>query len=108
MAEFFAIDTKQHGLNGAIAGLLGDLLEKGGLDAVLVPCKVPYRKDERIVMQTLVTDRKWLDHVDPFAPVATVQRCQAAVFPDLSRSRGRSWPRWSARARSAPSSSWSS
>ena len=47
MAEFFAIDTKQDGLNGAIAGFLGDLLEKAGLDAVLVPCKVPYKKDER-------------------------------------------------------------
>jgi formate dehydrogenase subunit beta len=71
VSEFFAIDTKQDGLNGAIAGFLGDLLEKAGLDAVLVPCKVPYKKDERIVMQTLVTDRDWLDHVDPFAPVAT-------------------------------------
>ena len=71
MAEFFAIDTKQDGLNGAIGGFLGELLEKAGLDAVLVPCKVPYKKGERIVMQTLVTDRSWLDHVDPFAPVAT-------------------------------------
>ena len=52
-------------------GLLGALLEKTALDAVLVPCKVPYKKDERIVMQTLVSDRSWLDHVDPFAPVAT-------------------------------------
>jgi formate dehydrogenase subunit beta len=71
VAEFFAIDTKQDGLNGAIGGFLGDLLEKADLDAVLVPCTVPYKKDERIVMQTLVTDRSWLEHVDPFAPVAT-------------------------------------
>ena len=71
MGEFFGIDTKQNGLNGAIARFLGELLEKGGLDAVLVPSKLPYKKDERIVMQTLVTDPQQLDQVDPFAPVAT-------------------------------------
>jgi formate dehydrogenase subunit beta len=71
VGDFFPIDTKQNGFNGAIAGLLGDLLEKGGLDAVLVPCRTPYKKDDRIIMQTLVTDRKWLDEVDPFAPVVT-------------------------------------
>ncbi len=71
MSEFFAIDTKQNGLNGGIAGLLGKMLEKGGLDAVLVPSKLPYMKDKHIVMQTLVTDPEQLDQVDPFAPVAT-------------------------------------
>jgi formate dehydrogenase subunit beta len=71
MSGFFAIDTKKMGLNDAIANLLGDLLEKGGLDAVLVPCSLPFREDEHIVMQTLVADREHLDRVDPFAPVAT-------------------------------------
>ncbi len=72
MAEFYEIDTRENGLNGAIAGLLGDLLERGGLDGVLVPRRTPYNKKAgRLVMQTLVTERKWLDQVDPFAPVAT-------------------------------------
>jgi formate dehydrogenase subunit beta len=71
VSDFFAIDTKQNGLNGGIAAFLGGLLEKGRLDAVLVPSKLPYKSNQRIVMQTLVTDPKQLDQVDPFAPVAT-------------------------------------
>lgn len=71
MGEFIAIDTSQDGLNSAIAGLLGRLLERGGVDAVLVPTKLPYKKDGRVVMQMLVTDPRHLDQVDPFAPVAT-------------------------------------
>ena len=43
MNKFYAIDTTQ-GLNGAIASFLGDLLEKGGLDAVMVPCELPYKE----------------------------------------------------------------
>ena len=82
MSGFFVIDTKQEGLNGAIAGLLGDLLEKGGLDGVLVPCVMPYKKDEKIVMQTLVTDREHLDQADPFAPVATAN--SAKVLSSLT------------------------
>lgn len=82
MGEFFAIDTKKAGLNGAIATLLGDLLERGDLDAVLVPCSMPFKKDEYVVMQTLVTDRKHLDHADPFAPVATVN--SAKVLSSLT------------------------
>ena len=71
MSDFFAIDTKQAGLNGAIAGLLRKMLEKSGVDAVLVPSKLPYKKNERIVMQTLVADPEQLDQIDPFAPIAT-------------------------------------
>jgi len=82
MGGFFVIETKQTGLNGAIAGLLGDLLEKGGLDAVLVPCSTSHKKGEHIVMQTLVTDREHLDRVDPFAPVATAN--SAKVLSSLT------------------------
>lgn len=82
MSGFFAIDTKKTGLNGALAELLGDLLEKGDLDAVLVPCSMPFREDEHIVMQTLVVDREHLDRVDPFAPVATAN--SAKVLSSLT------------------------
>jgi formate dehydrogenase subunit beta len=82
MCGFFAIDTKQKGLNGAIADLLGDLLEKGGFDAMLVPCITPFKKDEHIVMQTLVVDREHLDRADPFAPVATAN--SAKVLSSLT------------------------
>jgi len=45
--EFYAIDTAKEGLNGAIADLLGGMLERGGLDAVLVPCANPYDPGRR-------------------------------------------------------------
>jgi len=65
MGQYTAIQTEGH-INQAIADVLGKLLDKGVVSAVLVPCQQPHRK---AVMQTLVRDPEALAHIDPFAPV---------------------------------------
>jgi formate dehydrogenase subunit beta len=70
MTDFYTIDTSQ-GLNAALAEVLGGLLKLSGIDAVLAPTRLPYKKGSRVVMQTLIADPKRLADLDPFAPVVT-------------------------------------
>ncbi len=85
----------------ALAGLLGGMLDKGVVTALMVPCRQPHKNT---VMQTLVTDPAMLDRADPFAPVvptnsarlvaalthngaapvaAVVRSCEARAFLEL-------------------------
>lgn len=68
MAEFSKLSGKKGALNETLAGLFKDMLEKGVVDAVLVPAHQPVKG----VMQTLIADSSKLDLVDPFAPVVPV------------------------------------
>ena len=63
--QFATLSTKD-GLNAALAALLGDLLEKEVVEAVMVPTRQPHK---RAVMQCLIADRAELSAIDPFAPV---------------------------------------
>ncbi|MFH1132455.1 MAG: 4Fe-4S binding protein [Pseudomonadota bacterium] len=65
MGQFSALKTDGQ-LNKALAKLFGDLLEKEVVQAILVPAT---QSQKNVVMQTLFTDPKRLDTVDPFAPV---------------------------------------
>ncbi|MFW5741239.1 MAG: 4Fe-4S dicluster domain-containing protein [Myxococcota bacterium] len=65
MGQFTPITIEGH-INQAVATLLRDVLDKGVVSAVLLPCKQPH---QRTVMQTLVSDPAQLDGIDPFAPV---------------------------------------
>ena len=55
---------------GAMRRLLRTLLEKGVVDAILVPVATP---DGRNLVPTLVRDPEQLAHADPIAPVMPVQ-----------------------------------
>ncbi len=65
MTGYTQLAVKENGPNGALAELLKAMLEKGEVDAVMVPA----HRDEGGVMQTLISDSAMLDAVDPFAPV---------------------------------------
>ncbi len=52
-------------LNTQLAGFFRSLLEKGVVDALLLPAKQPPHG----VTQTLITNPDSLQHIDPFAPV---------------------------------------
>ena len=68
MTEFSKVSCKESALNESLAGLFKDMLEKGVVDAVLVPAHQPVKG----IMQTLIADSAKLDSVDPFAPVVPV------------------------------------
>ena len=68
MAAYSKLSVKEGALNESLAGFFKDLLEKGVVDAILVPAHQPPKG----VMQTLITDSEKLDLADPFAPVVPV------------------------------------
>lgn len=79
MGQFAALQTNGQ-INQAIQGLLGQMLEKELVSAVLVPARQPF---QRMVMQTLITEPAELAAVDPFAPV--VPTSSARVVAGLSK-----------------------
>jgi formate dehydrogenase subunit beta len=68
MTEFSKVSGKESALNESLAGLFKDMLEKGVVDAVLVPSHQPVKG----IMQTLITDSAKLDSADPFAPIVPI------------------------------------
>ena len=68
MTEFSKLPLTEGALNEPLAALFKSMLEKNVVDAVLAPS----RQRPKGVMQTLITDPEMLAHIDPFAPVVTV------------------------------------
>ena len=68
MAAYSKLPVKEGALNESLAALFKSMLEKGIVDAVLVPA----RQHPKGVMQTLITDIEKLDQIDPFAPIVPV------------------------------------
>ena len=66
MSEYAKLNIKDGGFNGALQNFLKDLLEKGVVDAVMVPMKLPYKK---IVHQTVITNPEKMSAADPLAPI---------------------------------------
>lgn len=67
MARHISLPVTDGQLNQPLSQLVAELLEKGVVDAVLVPAKQPHSAS---VMQTLICDPKEAETVDPLAPVA--------------------------------------
>lgn len=65
MATSIQASYAQGEMNTELAGFFKGLLEKGVVDALLLPVKQPPHG----VMQTLITNPASLEHIDPFAPV---------------------------------------
>ncbi len=65
--QYATLNTSE-GLNQALETLLGDLLDKGVVEAVMVPTRQFHK---RVVMQSLIANRADLADLDPFAPVVT-------------------------------------
>jgi formate dehydrogenase (coenzyme F420) beta subunit len=63
--QYATLDTSD-GLNQTLETLLGDLLDKGVVEAVMVPTRQSHK---RVVMQSLIANRADLVDLDPFAPV---------------------------------------
>jgi formate dehydrogenase subunit beta len=61
-----------------IQGLLRSLLQKGAVDALLVPMTLPAEIGGRTVAPMLVTDLTALDRADPLAPVLPINAARAA------------------------------
>ena len=68
MTEFSKLPLTEGALNESLAALFKSMLEKNVVDAVLAPS----RQRPKGVMQTLITDPEMLAHIEPFAPVATI------------------------------------
>ncbi len=65
-----------NGLRPALATVLGDLLDRDVVEAVMVPTRQAHRQ---VVMQSLITSRSELSGVDPFAPVVTSNAAKLLV-----------------------------
>jgi formate dehydrogenase subunit beta len=74
------LEVKNGDVTGALRGFLKSLLEKGLLDALLVPVAVPSGKN---VVQTLVEDIGQIDRCEPLAPVMPVN--SAKIVSSLTR-----------------------
>jgi formate dehydrogenase subunit beta len=74
MAKFAKLSFKKGKLNKELAGFFKGLLEKGTVNALLVPMTQP----KKGVMQTLVTDPAKVENIDPFAPVVPVNGAKTA------------------------------
>jgi hypothetical protein len=74
MAKFAKLSYKKDELNKELSGFFKGMLEKGAVDAVLVPMAQP-KKGVRL---TLVTSAANTAQVDPFAPIAAVSGAKIA------------------------------
>ena len=74
MAKFAKLSFKKDELNKELSGFFKGMLEKGAVDAVLVPMAQP-KKGVRL---TLVTSAANTAQVDPFAPIAAVSGAKIA------------------------------
>ena len=80
MAKTAKIEVKEQGLVDSMQGFFRTLLEKGDINALLVPQRLP-RKNA--VMPTLVTDPEKINGADPLAPVFPINA--AKVVSKLTR-----------------------
>ncbi len=80
MAKTAKIEVKDQDLLGSLRGFFRSLLEKGELQAVMVPQHLPMKNT---VMPTLVTDPEKINGADPLAPVFPINA--AKVVSKLTR-----------------------
>jgi len=80
MAKTAKIEVKEEGLIASMQGFFKKLLEKGELNGLLVPQRLP-KKDA--VMPTLITDPEKINGTDPLAPVFPINA--AKVVSKLTR-----------------------
>jgi formate dehydrogenase subunit beta len=80
MAKTAKIEVKEQGLIASMQGFFKTLLEKGDIDGLLVPQRLPVKD---AVMPTLVTDPKKINGTDPLAPVFPINA--AKVVSKLTR-----------------------
>lgn len=69
MSRYAALNTSDGHFAECLSALTRDLMDRGVVDAVLVPARQPFGT---AVMQTLITDPTHASRVDPLAPVAPV------------------------------------
>src|SRR5512134_213555 len=74
MAKFAKLSFKKDELNKELSGFFKVMLEKGAVDAVLVPM-AQHKKGVRL---TLITSAANAGQVDPFAPIAAVSGARIA------------------------------
>lgn len=82
MAKSYTLETKGD-LRGALQGFLRQALEKGLVDAWLVPQRLPQGSN---VTQSLVTSADMLKDADPLAPVMPVS--SARILSAITRTKG--------------------
>ncbi len=80
MAKTAKIEVKEEGLIAAMQGFFKTLLEKGDINGLLVPQRLPMKN---AVMPTLVTDPEKINGTDPLAPVFPINA--AKVVSRLTR-----------------------
>jgi len=80
MAKIAKIEVKEQGLIASMQGFFRTLLEKGDINALLVPHRLPVKNT---VMPTLLTDPEKINGADPLAPVFPINA--AKVVSKLTR-----------------------
>lgn len=80
MSRFASLPVTDEQLNQPLSDLVAELLDKGVVDAVLVPAGQPHSS---AVMQTLICNPKEAEKVDPLAPVAPTS--SAPLLAKLTR-----------------------
>lgn len=83
MGKIARLNVDEKGVLSALEGFLRDLLEKGIVDALLVPRHLPVGRG---IMPTLVTDPEHLEGGDPLAPAFPLNA--ARVLSKLTRRPG--------------------
>jgi formate dehydrogenase subunit beta len=76
MVDYTRMEGKDGGALGGLRSFLATLMEKGVVDAVMVPMRLPYKG---VIMQTLVRDPAKLEGVDPMAPVVPTNSAKFAA-----------------------------
>ena len=80
MAKTAKIEVKEQGLIASMQGFFKTLLEKGDINGILVPQRLPMKST---VMPTLITDPEKINGADPVAPVFPMNA--AKVVSKLTR-----------------------
>ena len=74
MAKFAQVSFQKDEMNKKLGAFFKGMLEKGAVDAVLVPMAQP-KKGVRL---SLITSPEYTDRVDPCAPIAAVSGAKIA------------------------------
>jgi formate dehydrogenase subunit beta len=74
MAKYAQVSFQKDEMNKKLGAFFKGMLEKGAVDAVLVPMAQP-KKGVRL---SLITSPEYTDRVDPFAPIAAVSGAKIA------------------------------
>jgi formate dehydrogenase subunit beta len=75
MAKTAHVEVKDQDLLGALRGFFKKVLDQDGIEAILVPLRLPMKN---MVMPTLVTDPDQLDKADPLSPAFPINGAKIA------------------------------